>query len=97
MAYDERGSRKSQRGEKGASLLIMILKQTKEVKKQVKRVNKEAEKISKKFSGKEYDTNVVLLKMDRIENELKALRELVNREKERAYIEKMGGILPKKQ
>lgn len=70
----------------------MILKLNKDVKKQVKRVNKEMEKLDKKFGGKKYDTNVVLLKMDQIESELKALREAVNREKERAYIEKMGGF-----
>lgn len=81
-----------QREEKGASEPIMILNLKKDVKKQVKRVNKEMEKLSKKFSGKEYDTNVVLLKMDRLDSELKSLREAVNREKERAYIEKMGGI-----
>lgn len=70
----------------------MILKLKKDMKKQVKRVNKEMEKLCKKFGDKEYDTNVVLLKMDRIDNELKALREAVNRDKERAYIEKMEGI-----
>ena len=59
-------------------------------------LKKEVEKLCKKFDKKEYDTNVVLIKMDRIESELKTLREMVNREKERAYIEKMGGILPKK-
>lgn len=71
---------------------IMILKLKKDVKKQAKRVVKEAEKLGRKLDGKEYDTNVALIKMDRIENELKALRDMVNREKERAYIEKMGGI-----
>lgn len=70
----------------------MILKLKKDVKKQAKRVIKETEKLGKKLGGKEYDTNVALIKMDRIENELKALRDMVNREKERAYIEKMGGI-----
>lgn len=70
----------------------MILKLKKDVKKQAKRVVKEAEKLGRKLDGKEYDTNVALIKMDRIENELKALRDMVNREKERAYIEKMGGI-----
>mgnify|MGYP007105517674 FL=1 len=74
----------------------MILSLKKDVRKQAKNVNKEVEKLYKKFNKKEYDTNVVLIKMDRIENELKTLREMVNREKERAYIEKMGGILPKK-
>ena len=74
----------------------MILKLKKDMKKQVKRVNKEMEKLGKKFGNKEYDTNVVLLKMDQLDSELRALREAVNREKERAYIEKMGGILPKK-
>ena len=74
----------------------MILSLKKDVRKQVKQVNKEVEKLCKKFDKKEYDTNVVLIKMDRIESELKTLREMVNREKERAYIEKMGGILPKK-
>ena len=74
----------------------MILSLKKDVRKQVKSVNKEVEKLCKKFNKKEYDTNVVLIKIDRIESELKALREMVNREKERAYIEKMGGILPKK-
>ena len=68
----------------------MILKLKKDVKKQAKRVIKEAEKLGKKLSAKEYDTNVALIKMDRIENELKALRDRVNREKERAYIEKMS-------
>lgn len=71
---------------------IMILKLKKDVRKQAKRVVKEAEKLGRKLDGKEYDTNVALIKMDRIENELKALRDMVNREKERAYIEKMGGI-----
>ena len=66
------------------------------MKKQVKRVSKEMEKLGRKFDKKEYDTNVVLLKMDQLDSELKALREAVNREKERAYIEKMGGSLPKK-
>lgn len=75
----------------------MILSLKKDVRKQVKQVNKEVEKLCKKFDKKEYDTNVVLIKMDRIESELKTLREMVNREKERAYIEKMGGILPKKK
>ena len=75
----------------------MILKLKKDMKKQVKRVNKEMEKLGKKFGGKEFDTNVVLLKMDQLDSELKSLREAVNREKERAYIEKMGGILPKKK
>ena len=74
----------------------MILKLKKDMKKQVKRVNKEMEKRGKKFDKKEYDTNVALLKMDQLDSELKALREAVNREKERAYIEKMGGSLPKK-
>ena len=74
----------------------MILSLKKDVRKQVKQENKEVEKLCKKFDKKEYDTNVVLIKMDRIESELKTLREMVNREKERAYIEKMGGILPKK-
>ena len=74
----------------------MILSLKKDVRKQVKQVNKEVEKLCKKFDKKEYDTNVVLIKMDRIESELKTLREMVNREKERAYIEKMGVILPKK-
>ena len=74
----------------------MILSLKKDVRKQAKNVNKEVEKLYKKFNKKEYDTNVVLIKMVRIENELNTLREMVNREKERAYIEKMGGILPKK-
>lgn len=74
----------------------MILSLKKDVRKQAKSVHKEVEKLCKKFDKKEYDTNVVLIKMDRIENELKTLREMINREKERAYIEKMGGILPKK-
>ena len=47
----------------------MILKLKKDMKKQVKRVNKEMEKLGKKFDKKEYDTNVVLLKMDQLDSE----------------------------
>ena len=78
----------------------MILKLKKSVRKQAKCVHKETEKLYKKLSDKgdsaKFDTNEVLLRLDRITDELKALREAVNREKERAYIEKMGGSLPKK-
>lgn len=68
----------------------MILSLKKDVKKQAKRVNKETEKLCKKLDDKEYDTNVVLLKMDRIESELKTLRDLINQEKKQAYLEKIG-------
>lgn len=72
----------------------MLLSMKKDVKKQVKRVCKQAEKLFKEFGeGKpsaEYDTNVVLIRMDKIENELKELRELVNREKKQQYMERIG-------
>lgn len=72
----------------------MLLSMKKDVKKQVKRVCKQAEKLFKEFgegkSSVEYDTNVVLIRMDKIENELKELRDLVNREKKQQYMERLG-------
>ena len=74
----------------------MILKLKKSVRKQAKCVHKETEKLYKKLSDKgdsaKFDTNEVLLRLDRITDELKALREVINTEKERAYLEKLGGI-----
>lgn len=73
----------------------MILKLKKSVRKQAKCVHKETEKLFKKLSDKDagtFDTNDVLIRMDRITDELKALREVVNLEKEQAYLERMGGI-----
>lgn len=72
----------------------MLLSMKKDVKKQVKRVCRQAEKLFKEFgegkSSAEYDTNAVLIRMDKIENELKELRELVNREKKQQYMERIG-------
>ena len=72
----------------------MLLSMKKDVKKQVKRVCRQTEKLFKEFveggSSAEYDTNAVLIRMDRIDHELKALRELVNREKKQQYMERMG-------
>ncbi len=77
----------------------MILRLKKNVRKQAKRLHKETEKLYKKLSDKgskgssaKFDTNDVLLKMDGIENELKELRNVINQEKEQAYLEKMGDI-----
>lgn len=73
----------------------MVLKLKKEVRKQAKKLNKQAEKLFAEFGGGkkdsvEYDTNTVLLRMDRIEIELKALREAVNHDKQQQYMERMG-------
>ena len=63
----------------------MILKLKKSVRKQAKCVHKETEKLYKKLSDKgdsaKFDTNEVLLRLDRITDELKALREVINTEK----------------
>ena len=67
----------------------MLLSMKKDMKKQVKRVCRQTEKLFKEFgegkSSAEYDTNVVLIRMDKIENELKELREQVNREKKQIF------------
>lgn len=72
----------------------MLLCMKKDVKKKVKRLCRQAEKLFKEFGeGKasaEYDTNAVLIRMDKIENELKELRELVNHEKKQQYMERIG-------
>ena len=72
----------------------MVLKLKKEVKKQVKKVCKQTEKLFREFgegeSSAEYDTNAVLILMDKIESELKALRDAVNNEKKQQYLEKIG-------
>lgn len=72
----------------------MILKLKKSVRKQAKRVHKETEKLFQGLSDKEtsptFDTNDVLIRMDRIADELKALRDVINQEKEQAYMERMG-------
>ena len=72
----------------------MILKLKKSVRKQAKCVHKETEKLYKRLSekGSSFDTNDVLIRMDRITDELKALRDVINKEKEQAYLEKLGGI-----
>ena len=50
---------------------------------------KQTEKLFKEFgegeSSAEYDTNTVLIRMDKLENELKALREAVNNAKKEQY------------
>ncbi len=72
----------------------MLLSMKKDMKKQVKRVCRQTEKLFQEFgegkSSAEYDTNVVLIRMDKIENELKELREQVNREKKQQYMERLG-------
>ncbi len=69
----------------------MLLSMKKDMKKQVKRVCRQTEKLFKEGkSSAEYDTNVVLIRMDKIENELKELREQVNREKKQQYMERLG-------
>lgn len=71
----------------------MILKVKKSVRKQAKCVRKETEKLYEKLGGKEspeeFDTNDVLIRVDKIEEELKHLKEIVNQEKERAYLERL--------
>lgn len=78
----------------------MILKLKKSVRKQAKCVHKETEKLFKRLSDKgssaKFDTNDVLIRMDRITDELKALRDLINKEKEQAYLEKLGAITRQK-
>lgn len=78
----------------------MVLKLKKEVKKQVKKVEKQTEKLYKEFTGgkkdsPQYDTNAVLLRMDKIDMELKALRDAVNHDKQQQYMERMGRIARK--
>lgn len=72
----------------------MLLKLKKEVRKQVKRLYRQAEKLYKEFgeaeASVEYDTNEVLIRMDKLENELKALREAVNHAKRQKYLERVG-------
>jgi len=79
----------------------MILKLKKDVKKQGKCVCKETEKLWKQLKGKDsskrFDTNEVLMTADKLEDELKTLREAINRAKEREYIERMGGMPDKKK
>ena len=74
----------------------MILSLKKDIRKQAKRVHKETKKLYETLSSKKssatYDTNAILLKLDGIESELKTLREVINREKEKAYIERIGKL-----
>ena len=74
----------------------MILSLKKDIRKQAKRVHKETKKLYETLSSKKssatYDTNAILLKLDGIESELKTLREVINREKEKAYIERSGKL-----
>ncbi len=78
----------------------MILKLKKSVRKQAKCVHKETEKLFKTLKSKDssaaFDTNDVLIRMDRITDELKTLRDVINQEKEQAYMDKMGTISPRK-
>lgn len=73
---------------------VMVLKLKKEIKKQLKKVCKQTEKLYGEFgageSSGEFDTNAVLIRMDKLENELKALKEAVNQEKKKQYLERMG-------
>ena len=75
---------------------IMILKLKKSVRKQAKCVHKESEKLFKKLRDKgssaTFDTNDVLLRMDRITDELNTLRDVINQEKEQTYLERMGAV-----
>ena len=79
----------------------MILKLKKDVKKQGKCVRKEAEKLWERLKGKDssgrFDTNDVLITADKLEDELKTLREMINRAKEQEYIERMGGMPARKK
>lgn len=56
-------------------------------------MNKQAEKLFIEFGGgespAEYDTNTVLIRMDKLENELKALREAVNQAKKQQYLKRV--------
>ena len=74
----------------------MILKLKKSVRQQAKRVHKESEKLFKKLRDKgssaTFDTNDVLLRMDRITDELNTLRDVINQEKEQTYLERMGAV-----
>lgn len=78
----------------------MLLSLKKNVKKQAKRVCKQTEKLYKEFGeGKKaeaeyFDTNTVLMRMEKVEIELKALRDLVNHEKQQQYMERMGRNAP---
>lgn len=78
----------------------MILKLKKSVRKQAKCVHKETEKLFKTLKGKDssatFDTNDVLIRMDRITDELKNLRDVINQEKEKAYMERIGDITRQK-
>ena len=78
----------------------MILSLNEGVRKQAKNVSKQAKELRALLNSEEicaeYDTNAVLIQMDKIENELSALRDLINREKEQAYIEKLQGTSPRR-
>ncbi len=73
----------------------MILSLNEGVRKQAKSISKQAKELRALLDSEEicaeYDTNAVLIQMDKIQDELGALRDLVNREKERTYIEKLQG------
>lgn len=96
MEYDKRKT-KTQGKER---INTMILKLKKSVRKQAKCVHKETEKLFKTLKSKDssaaFDTNDVLIRMDRITDELKTLRDVINQEKEQAYMDKMGTISPRK-
>ena len=73
----------------------MILSLNEGVRKQAKSISKQAKELRALLDSEEicaeYDTNAVLIQMDKIQDELGALRDLDNREKERNYIEKLQG------
>lgn len=96
MEYDKRKT-KTQGKER---INTMILKLKKSVRKQAKCVHKETEKLFKTLKSKDssaaFDTNDVLIRMDRITDELKTLRDVINQEKEQAYMERIGNITGQK-
>ena len=71
----------------------MSLHLKKSIKKQAQVLPKETEKLCQKLevkdSSAEFDTIAAQIKTDSIESELRALREVINYEKERAYVKKM--------
>ena len=99
IEYDNRGIKgKTGKYGKEDETSDMILRVRENVKTQARLIRKETVQLCRTLEGKDeaasFDTNTVLMGLDRIEEELKTLRTLVNREKERAYIERMGGVLP---
>lgn len=73
----------------------MILSLSSDVQNQAKLIRRQAKELSAIVNGSDsadgYDTNAVLIQMDTMESELAALRELINRGKEQAYLAKLEG------